>query len=79
MVEYALVAVIVLGLFGVGYLAGGGEGPHPHPPGNDGCCLQVPDDPRDLIEDSHWRGDWELDRALSQAWHDHATRHQSEN
>jgi hypothetical protein len=52
MIEYMLVAVIVIGLFAVGYLAGGGEGPRPQPPGDDGCCLRVPDDPRDLLEDA---------------------------
>jgi hypothetical protein len=78
MIEYALVAVIVIGLFGIGYVAGGGEGPRPPPPGDDGCCLRVPDDPRELIEDG-WRGDWELDRAFSEAWHDQATSHHSEN
>jgi hypothetical protein len=50
MVEYALVAVIVIGLFGIGYLAGGGEGPQPQPPDDYGCCLRVPDDPRELLE-----------------------------
>lgn len=53
MIEYALVAVIVIGLFGIGYLAGGGEGPQPPPPGDDGCCLRVPDDPRELIEEAY--------------------------
>jgi hypothetical protein len=52
MVDYALVAVVVIGLFGIGYLAGGGEGPQPPPPGDD-CCLRVPDDPRELFEEAY--------------------------
>jgi hypothetical protein len=53
MIEYALVAIIVIGLFGMGYLASGGQGPQQQPPGDDPCCFRVPDDPRELLEDAH--------------------------